>query len=272
MSSEPTTAAASGDDERPGAGEGGRVRSLERAIALINRVADAAPEGDTAANLAQLCGINRATAWRLLATMEAHGLVERDPASNRYGVGFAVARLAASAGVDGLVRRAHHIVVRVCEQTGETADLAVARRHGLTYVDEVAPASVLAANWLGRPVPLHATSSGKAFLAWLPEGEVTSLLAGALTPYTDTTIVDRGRLAEELRRTRARGYGVCTGEFEPNLFGVSAPVLDPAGRPYAVFSIWGPKDRVLESRFAALGALAMESATAVARTARDASG
>lgn len=253
-----------------GAGEGGRVRSLERAIALINRVADAAPEGDTAANLAQLCGLNRATAWRLLATMEAHGLVERDPATNRYGVGFAVARLAASAGVDALVRRAHHIVVRVAEQTGETADLAVARRHGLTYVDEVAPSSVLSANWLGRPVPLHATSSGKAFLAWLPEAEVGSLLAGGLTAYTDTTIVDRDRLEAELRRTKERGYGVCVGEFEPNLFGVSAPVLDTGGRPVAVFSIWGPQDRVPESRFGPLGVLAVDSAAAVARTISEA--
>jgi DNA-binding IclR family transcriptional regulator len=240
------------------------VQSVERAIMLINRVAEASPRGETVANLAAQCGINRATAWRLLATMEAHGLVEREPSSNRYLIGFAVARLAASSGVDGLVRRTHHIVERVSHQTGETAALAVAGRHGVTYVDEVAPPSVLAANWLAREVPLHATSTGKCFLAWLPDRELASLLHDPLQAFTETTIVDAGLLAAELKLTRERGYGVCAGELEPNLYGVSAPALSRGGiRPFAVFSIWGPADRVPTSRFAELGAVAVEAAAAV---------
>jgi len=247
----------------------GRVQSLERAIALLNAVADSSPEGESAASLAAACGLNRATAWRLLATMEQHSLVERDPSTNRYSIGFAVARMASAAGVDGLVRRAHGVLQRVSQQTGETANLAVARRLGLTYVDEVTPPVIISAKWLGRPVPLHATSTGKALLAWLPEGEIESLLEGPLTAHTDTTITDRARLREDLAATRQRGYGVCVGELEPSLYGVSAPVLDDRGRPFAVVSIWGPKDRVPESRFPALGALAREAASDVARAVRE---
>jgi DNA-binding IclR family transcriptional regulator len=132
-------------------------------------------------------------------------------------------------------------------------------------VDEVTPPVVLSAKWLGRQVPLHATSTGKALLAWLPAAEVESLLAGPLTAYTDTTIADLPRLRDELTRTRRLGYGVCAGELEPNLYGVSAPVLDGRGRPYAVVSVWGPKDRVPESRFAALGVLVQEAAADIAR-------
>ncbi len=249
--------------EQPGA-QSGRVQSLERAISLLNAVADSSPEGETVANLAARCGLNRATAWRLLATMERHSLVERDPLTSRYSIGFAVARMATAAGVDGLVRRAHAIVERVSRQTGETANLAVARSLGLTYVDEVTPPVVLSAKWLGRQVPLHATSTGKALLAWLPAAEVESLLAGPLTAYTDTTITDQTRLLSELALTKERGYGVCVGEMEPNLYGVSAPVLDEHKHPIAVVSIWGPKDRVPEERFAALGALAGEAAADIA--------
>ncbi len=248
----------------PAAAAGGRVQSLERAIALLGAVADVSPEGEPVAALASRCGLNRATAWRLLGTLEAHGLVDRDPATQRYAIGFAMSRLAASAGVDGLVRRAHPVLVRLSERTGETADLAVARPLGLTYVDEVAPPAVLAANWLGRQVPLHATSSGKALLAWLPDVEVSALLEERLTRYTPATLTSIKALRADLTRTRERGYGYCVGELEPTLNGVSAPVLDRRGRPVAVLSVWGPHERVPPGRFAELGALTVAAAADVA--------
>ena len=162
----------------------GRVQSVERAFALLDAIAARSPRGSTVAELALACGINRATAWRLLATLEGRGLVDRDPATSRYQIGYTVARLAAAAGVDGLVRRAHHVLERICAQTGEAAILAVGRRSGLVYVDEVAPPAVLTVNWLARPVPLHATSTGKAWLAWLPEPEARSVIGPDSTHRT----------------------------------------------------------------------------------------
>ena len=233
----------------------GRVQSVERALALLDAIAAGSPRGSTVAELALACGINRATAWRLLATLEGRGLVDRDPATSRYQIGYTVARLAAASGVDGLVRRAHHVLERICAQTGEAASLAVGRRSGLVYVDEVAPPAVLTVNWLARPVPLHATSTGKAWLAWLPEQEARSVLGPVFEGFTDATVTDVSRLLGELGRIRERGYAVC---------GVSAPVL-PRGedRPLAVFSIWGPADRMPPSRFKALGAVAIEAAASV---------
>jgi DNA-binding IclR family transcriptional regulator len=249
-------------------GSSGKVQSLERAIALLEATADTAPHGETATNLAGRCGLNRATAWRLLSTMEQYGLVERDPLTSRYTIGFTVARMASAAGFDGLIRSAHGTLRRVSEQTGETANLAVVQQLGLTYIDEVTPPVVLSAKWLGRQVPLHATSTGKALLAWLPQDEAESLLAEPLTAYTDTTIADRARLRAELIETRERGYSVCVGEMERNLYGVSAPVLGNRDRPFAIVSIWGPQDRVPESRFPALGVLARRAADEVARAAQ----
>ncbi|MBO1332411.1 IclR family transcriptional regulator [Streptomyces sp. VRA16 Mangrove soil] len=252
-------------------GTSGKVQSLERAITLLQATADSAPDGDTATNLAARCELNRATAWRLLSTMERFGLVQRSPVTNRYTVGFAVARMASVAGFDGLIRRAHGTLLRVSEQTGETANLAVVQQLGLTYIDEVTPPVVLSAKWLGRQVPLHATSTGKALLAWLPEEEQEALLGGPAQTYeafTDTTLTDRKRLRDELERTRERGYSVCVGEMERSLYGVSAPVLGSRGRPFAVVSIWGPQDRVPEARFGTLGPLAQAAAEEIARAAR----
>lgn len=240
-----------------------RVQSVDRALRLLEVVAATAPRGETVTTLAARCGINRATAWRLLGTLEARNLVERDPATNRYRIGLAMIRMSAAAGYDGLVRRTRHILERVSQQTGETADLAVAGQHGVTYVGEVAPPSVMAINWVAREVPLHATSTGKAFLAWLPTEEVLGLLDEPLPRFTDTTVTDPEVLLAELIEIRARGYAVCAGELEPALYGVSAPILNTDDRPLGVFSIWGPVSRVPVARFAELGPVAVAAAEVV---------
>ena len=153
-------------------------------------------------------------------------------------------RMSRIAGYDGLVRRARHILERVSEQTGETADLAVAGQHGVTYVGEVAPPSVLAINWLAREVPLHATSTGKAFLAWLPPEEARGLLDLPLPRFTDTTVTDpetpdassrdpRTGVRRVRRRARAGAVRRVRTDAQPR-----------TSRPFGVFSIWGPVSRV----------------------------
>jgi DNA-binding IclR family transcriptional regulator len=240
----------------------GKVQSVDRALRLLAEVTASAPRGETVTELAAQCDLNRATAWRLLGTLEAHQLVERDPSTNRYQIGLALLRMSAAGGYDGLIRRTQPILEAVSAQTGETADLAVTGLQGVTYVSEVAPPSVLSVSWLAREVPLHATSTGKAFLAWLPLHEAVGLLEAPLEAFTATTVTDPERLIDELTQTRVRGYAQCAGELEPTLYGVSAPVLDADGRrPLAVFSIWGPVDRVPVSRFPSLGAVAIRAAS-----------
>lgn len=238
----------------------GRVQSVDRAVTLLNAISAGPQEGQSAAELAVACGLNRATAWRLLATLEHHAMVERDPLTNRYTIGFSVTRLATTAGVEGLVRRAHDVLERLCRDTGETVNMAVPHRGVLTYVDEVTPPMVLTARWVGHEVPIHATSAGKALLAWLPDDEVVAMLAGPLPAYTETTRTDGLALREELAQVRATGYSVSVGEMEPHLYGVAAPVLDPNDHPCAVVSIWGLKDRVPETRFEELGRQARRAA------------
>ncbi|MBE9376611.1 IclR family transcriptional regulator [Saccharopolyspora sp. HNM0983] len=245
----------------------GRVQSVDRAVALLNAVSAGRSAGRSVAELAAECELNRATAWRLLATLEHHGLVERDPVTHRYGIGFAINRMAGSAGTDSLVRAAHGTLEQLSHRTGETANLAVAQQLGLTYVDEVVPPVVLSARWLGEQVPFHATSAGKAFLAWLPEHELASMLAAPLPEYTRTTRTDEEALRTELHGIRTAGYAVSRGELESQVYGVAAPVLDAHRHPFAVISIWGPQDRLPEERFAELGALAQQAAAEVAANA-----
>ena len=202
-----------------------RVQSVARAAELLKALG---AHGGPASvfDLAERCGLNRSTVWRILATLADAGLVERDPATGRYEIGYALVALGAAAGHDPLIRRAHPALRALAEACLETASLAVPRGMQLVYVDQVQAPHVMAADWLGRATPLHATSTGKALLAWLSVDDIGAALPGRLERFTDTTITTRPVLRTELAQVRARGYAISRGELEPALWGVSAPVLD----------------------------------------------
>jgi DNA-binding IclR family transcriptional regulator len=235
------------------------IQSVDRAAALLKAVANSR-RPPTLAELAEQTGLNRSTAWRLLATLDRHGLVEHDPVSQRYSVGYAILQIAAGGEHDALVRRARPAVERLANRTGETASLAIAKRFELVYVDQVEPPQVMAPNWLGRPAPLHATSSGKAFLAWLSAEERAVLTSGRLKRYTATTITSRSALEAELDEVRERGYSVCVGELEEALWGVSSAILNGHGRPVAIVTVWGPEHRVRRERLPEIGRDAVRAA------------
>jgi DNA-binding IclR family transcriptional regulator len=240
---------------------GGGVQSVQRAAALLEAIA-ASAEPRTAPELAELCALNRSTAWRILATLEEEGLVERE--AGRYSIGHAVARLAAAA-TDALPRVARPHLEELAERTGETVSLAVPRRLRLVYVDQVQAPHVMAADWLGRAVPLHATSTGKALLAFVGQDEIEAALTPSLQRFTDRTITDPAELRAELDRTRRRGYAVSRGELETALWGASAPIRDRHGRPVAVVSVWGAEGRLkAKGRLDELGRAAAGTADAVA--------
>ena len=229
------------------------VQAVDRAAALLKAVANAERPA-TVPELALTCGINRSTAWRLLATLERQGLVDRDPATQTYGLGYAVFQIAAADDHNSLVRLARPVLEKLANATRATVSLAVAKRLELVYVDQVEEPRAISPNWVGRSLPLHATSGGKAFLAWLPKDERAALLNGRLRRFTATTVTDRRRLGQELAGDRRRGYSTCLGELEETLSGVSSAVLDQRERPVAIVNAWGPSSRLTADRLAAVGA------------------
>ena len=267
MSSRHTQHASPRATDRPR--ESPHVQSVERAAALLRAVATASGPSATATALAQTVGLNRTTTWRILATLEQQRLVSLDRDTGWYSLGFGLIDLAGQAGgAASMARAAHAVLERIAGRTGETAALAVMRDGALTYVAEVDAGAIVSVTWQGRPVSLHATSTGKVLLAFSRPDEVRELLSlprgGRLQRFTPTTITSRAALTDELARTRERGFAVCRGEFEESAWGVSAPVLDTGGRPVAVLSIWGPPERITAKRFDTLGELAVAGAEELA--------
>jgi DNA-binding IclR family transcriptional regulator len=240
-----------------------RVQSVDRSMLLLRAVASAAPEDSTAARLAETCGLNRATAWRILHTLEAHDVVSCSRETGRWSVGHAVVDIAQSAGTDNVIALARPRLERLSLQTGETAALAVWRQGALTYVEEVVPPAIVAATWLGQTVPLHATSTGKVLLAFGDGQDISRPARRHLERFTDTTVTTIAALDEQLAQVRRRGFATCRGEYEASAWGVSAPIVDRGGRLVAVLSIWGPGTRVNEARFEVLGPLVQTTAASL---------
>jgi DNA-binding IclR family transcriptional regulator len=244
--------------QRSGEPANAGVQSVDRALRLLKAVA-AAPVPATAQELAVRCEVNRSTAWRLLATLERHGLVERDAVTGRYVVGYASFQLATAEDHDALARRLRPLLVRTAESTGEIVTLAMVKRFGLVYVDQADPPGPPSPDWNGRHIPLHATSSGKVFLAWMPEEERDAVLPAALERFTPHTIVERAELDRALERVRRDGYATCLGEYDYSN-GVSAAVFDGNQRPIAIVNVWGPSLRVTSARLPTLGRAALRAA------------
>jgi DNA-binding IclR family transcriptional regulator len=253
------------DSEPDGADTGTgyqRIQAVDRAVVLLKAVANSTT-APTVLELAQATGINRSTAWRLLRTLEYHGLLDRDAITQRYTMGYGAIAIAAAVTDDALVRRARPLLEDLAKQFGESVTLAVARRFNLVYVDQVDPPDVVVPSWLNKPLPLHATSGGKVFLAWLRADERAAILPKELQRYTDRTITDREDLDRELDAARRAGYALCIREYEEFSSGVSAAVLNSRQYPMAVVNVWGPAPRNPARRLHEIGRHAAVTAESV---------
>src|SRR3712207_3505994 len=142
--------------------DAGGLRSVTRAVRALEVIAEAGEMG--VSELGRKLDVHKATASRLLATLADRGLVERDPFSERYRLGFGLIRLAGAAmtGLD-LVRSARPILEELAERTRETVNIGVPSGDGVVYVDQVTGSrAIVSVNWVGQRTPLHCTSDRKS--------------------------------------------------------------------------------------------------------------
>ena len=125
------------------------------------------------------------------------------------------------------------------------------------------PPDVIVPSWVNIPLPLHATSGGKIFLAWLRDDERAAILPRELPRYTDHTITDHDELRRELETARQVGYALCVCEYEEFSSGVSAAVLNSRRFPMAVVNVWGPAPRNPPRRLHEIGREAAATAESV---------
>jgi IclR family transcriptional regulator, KDG regulon repressor len=231
-------------------------RGPDYTIAVLTKTLDLLDvlEAHRALSLTELsgqAGVNKITAFRILANLEQRGYVERDGATGQYRLGVRLMQLGSrmSEGLD-LRRVARPILESLLVEFNETVNLAVPKGNGIVYIDILQSARGLRMSAsVGAQDDLHTTSLGKAMLAFWPEPEVEAFLGrGRLRQKTANTIVGPAALKRELARTRERGYAVDDEENEVGARCVGAPVFDHRAAVVGAISISGPASRLTFDR------------------------
>ncbi len=246
--------------------ESNGVQSVDRAITVLEILARRGEAGVSEV-AAEIC-VHKSTAFRLLASLEGRGLVEQADDRGKYRLGFGIVRLAGAVSTRmDVTRHGRPVCERLAAAIGETVNLAVAREEHAVNLDQVrGPSAVTAHNWVGQLTPLHATSSGKALLAWLDPARVRELLGPEpLTGFTATTVTAYSGLLRDLDTTRSRGYAVTLEEYEVGLNAVAAPIRDHQGRVVAAVSASGPAYRFTETRIHETAGTLIEGAGEISR-------
>jgi len=225
----------------------GSVHSVDRAISILQVLARNGGAGVT--EIGAELGMHKSTIFRLLATLEARGMVEQNSSRGQYQLGYGVVQLAAGA------TRKHDLSVvsrpicqRLAETVGETVNIAISDGDRVVSIDQVmGGAAVTTVNWVGQRTPMHATSAGKLFLAQMSTDELSAILAKGLDQYTERTVVDPKVLEKQLAKVREDGYAFTVEEHEVGLAAIAAPIRALEGNVVAAVAISGPVFRINET-------------------------
>lgn len=229
------------------------AQSALRAVRLLKLFTAERPELKLA-ELSGMAGLNKTTTHRLLQALLSESMLDRDLAGV-YRLGPAIMALGIQAlSSDDLRIKARPLLKRLAAESGETATLEVAVEDTMLILDEVSGGRRVAAGGnVGTRWAMHATSTGKAMIAFSDQG--MARLGERLTPLTANTITEHDALAKQLDEVRRRGFAETVDELEDGFSGVGTVLRGGTGEILAAMSICGPTQRLSESRRASLGAM-----------------
>lgn len=231
-----------------------------RAVRLLKLFTNERPEMSLA-ELSRASGLNKTTTHRLLRALQSEALVERNPATSAYSLGAGLMALGVQALASSDLRRRVRPVLRaLARETGETATLEIPFEDSMLILDEVAGSHVLgSAGNIGTRWPIHATSTGKAWLAFDEFGPAR--LPTRLKQLTPETLTDRQLLLQQLAEIRRNGYAVTVDEIEEGFTAVATIIRGALGDVQGALSIGGPTQRLNPARRAELGGILCRAAT-----------
>ena len=247
--------------------------AVDRIFDVLQALAEA-PDGLPLLAIAGATGMAKPTVHRLLADLEARGLVQRVGDGGVYALTLELPVLANRfLAAKGFIDLCQPELDRLAAISGELVRLAWRDGDRLVYVAEAQGAreGLRYDSNLGRAVILHATAIGKCLLAWLPQDRAEkavnkqALLGGrGLGPNAVTTMP---ALMTELARVRRRGFGMARDESEVGAAAVAAPIFRDTGRSdvAAGLAVIGPTARVSAADLTKIAPHVVKSAEELSR-------
>ena len=216
------------------------VKTLKKALELL-RIIGASEQPLPIAAAAIASGISRPTAYRMVQTLVAEGLVLQDKTSGALSVGPAVLPLAAShLDTNRLRLEALPHLNALAQNIGERVNLGILYRRQVLYLAGVEkPSMPMIYSRFGKTAPPHCCSMGKVILANSSRDAVKSMLPDVLERQTDNTITKKTDLWKDFDETLKRGYAIDNEEHLRGTFCVAVAVFDSTRNPIAAVSVSG---------------------------------
>jgi DNA-binding IclR family transcriptional regulator len=229
------------------------ISSLERGLLLLELMSER--EEVKLAELPEMLGSSRATAFRLLAVLQERGYVVHNKERRSYSLGVQAAVLAARSHTTALLRAAEGPLEELRRSTLETINLAILQGTSLFYVRILDGLHALRmTDNVGEAAPIHATALGKAVLAAMPEERHSAYLGPEpferFTPATPTTLKE---LEREISAARKAGYAVDNEGIDSGAASIGAAISPSSGKPIGGISLSGAAARLTPERRAEFG-------------------
>jgi IclR family transcriptional regulator, acetate operon repressor len=243
----------------------GAHRAAGRVVDILELVV-ASREGLALRELSARLRAPKSSLLPLLRTLAARGYLAQGPLGEYRLGGKALELGLGSPAQRALPEIARPALQALMQRTGETVFLGALGGDGtaVVFVDKVESEQVIRyAAGVGDRRALHATSSGKVLLAYLPAAERERILrALPLKRYTDRTVTSLPALRAALDEVRRTGVCLNLDELAVGAAGIAAPIFDRDGRAVAACAIGGPTERV-RPRLDALAAEVKAAARAI---------
>lgn len=223
------------------------IGSVVKALDLLQTFSFEMPKG-TISEVANASDLTRPTARRILHTFVSQGYMQTDgkyywltPKVLRLGFGY----MSSLPFWEAAQPHMRELAVKV----GETSSLATLDGSDIVYVARVPVSRAVITLNIGSRLPAHATSLGKAILAFSPAARIEEFLAeGSLEQLSPNTITDTATMRAELNAVRAQGYALNEGEREIGVVSVAAPILDRNGTSIAAVNVSGNAMRMTRDK------------------------
>jgi DNA-binding IclR family transcriptional regulator len=223
----------------------GTIQSVDRAARILKALA-IGPRRMGVSELADRLDMSRPTVHGLLQTLQAHGFVEQDAASDRYQLGPGLVQLGNSY-LDLSELRGRSIVhaQRLADRTGAAVRVGIIHGRSVIVVHHVfSPQRTFQVLEVGALLPLHASALGKAMLAFAPRGFVADLTSEPLEKLTSRTL-GVGALREQLSQVRDRGVARERDEAVLGESSLAAPVFDHTGLAVGAIGVVGETEMIM---------------------------
>lgn len=218
------------------------VQSVWRALDLLEAFPKYGPElGLTA--IADALGLSKATAYRLLSTLEARGYVERCPDSRKYRLGARTLELGAYFQSQLDIRRlALPFLRRMAAETNEAAFLCIREDDEALCIERVEAQQQVNIFTLrvGGRQPLHCGGAPRALLAGMHNEQLRAYAKRTGLPsFTPYTISTWDELMRDVENTRRQGYVLSQEDVVEGIAAIGAPVHNHTGKVVAAISLSG---------------------------------